>query len=199
MTRWESGVESRDTSREPCPDRIVEDCGGAFGMGVLGGFVWNYGKGYFNSPAGDRTRGAMFSARSRAPMLGGSFAVWGGTFSSFDCTLQYIRRRDDHWNAIASGFLTGGVLAARGGWKAASRNAAIGGVLLAIIEGVAALLMRSASKSPRDQAFEMMEAEKQMKDFEERQKAGQLSGWREYMQASALNPLGSANMSTENR
>ena len=56
-------------------------------------------------------------------------------------------RQDDHWNAIASGFLTGGVLqnlckldtdtdsaqrnlfqvlAARGGWKAASRNAVIG-------------------------------------------------------------------------
>merc|ERR1719420_432237 len=98
--------------------------------------------------------GAMFLAKSRSPILGGNFAVWGGTFSCFDCSLQFIRQRDDHWNAIASGFLTGGVLAARGGWKAASKNAVIGGVLLAIIEGVAGLLMRSTSKTPRDMALE---------------------------------------------
>eukprot|EP00913_Durusdinium_trenchii_P006592 g6192.t1 len=134
MGRFETG--DRDTTREPCPDRIIEDS------------------------AGDRLQGALYSARSRAPILGGNFAVWGGTFSCFDCSLQYIRRQDDHWNAIASGFLTGGVLAARGGWKAASRNAVIGGVLLAIIEGVAALLMRSASETPR----EMHMREKQMKE-----------------------------------
>merc|ERR1719161_2187183 len=103
----------------------------------------------------------MFSARSRAPILGGNFAVWGGTFSSFDCSLQYVRRKDDHWNAIASGFLTGGVLASRGGWKAAGRNAVIGGVLLAIIEGFAALLTRSTSKSPREMALEQLDQDKE--------------------------------------
>ncbi|CAE7694349.1 TIM17 [Symbiodinium sp. CCMP2592] len=128
------------------------------------GFIWHFVKGARNSPQGDRMQGALYSARSRAPILGGNFAVWGGTFSSFDCSLQYVRRQDDHWNAIASGFLTGGVLAARGGWKAASRNAVIGGVLLAIIEGVAALLMRSLSKTPREQAIEAMEQERQMKE-----------------------------------
>lgn len=158
MGRFETG--DRDTTREPCPDRIIEDLGGAFGMGAVGGFLWHFGRGARNSPQGDRLQGALYSARSRAPILGGNFAVWGGTFSCFDCSLQYIRRQDDHWNAIASGFLTGGVLAARGGWKAASRNAVIGGVLLAIIEGVAALLMRSASETPR----EMHMREKQMKE-----------------------------------
>merc|ERR1719498_1577713 len=108
--------------------------------------------------------GAMYSARSRAPILGGNFAVWGGTFSTFDCSLQYVRRRDDHWNAIASGFLTGGVLASRGGWKAASRNAVIGGVLLAIIEGVAALIMRSTSQTPRELAEMQLEQERLMKE-----------------------------------
>merc|ERR1712032_108327 len=121
------------------------------------------------------------------PLLGGNFAVWGGTFSSFDCSLQYIRRRDDHWNAIASGFLTGGVLAARGGWKAASRNAVIGGVLLAIIEGVAALLMKSTSKTPREMALEQMEQERQMQDYSQRKESGEIKGmqsWVQYVQAS---------------
>merc|ERR1712232_1067446 len=179
----------RDAGREPCPDRIVEDLGGAFGMGVVGGFIWHFVKGARNSPQGDRLSGALYSARQRSPILGGNFAVWGGTFSSFDCSLQFVRRRDDHWNAIASGFLTGGVLAARGGWKAASRNAVIGGVLLAIIEGVAALLMRSTSKTPKEMALEQMEQEKQMQDFQQRQANGQAGGmgdWMNYMQAAAM-------------
>mmetsp|Transcript_38629 Transcript_38629/g.104617 ORF Transcript_38629/g.104617 Transcript_38629/m.104617 type:complete len:203 (-) Transcript_38629:146-754(-) len=189
MTRWDTG--DRDAGREPCPDRIVEDLGGAFGMGAIGGFVWHYVKGARNSPAGDRFQGALYSARNRAPILGGNFAVWGGTFSSFDCTLQYIRKRDDHWNAIASGFLTGGVLAARGGWKAASRNAVVGGVLLAIIEGVAALLMRSTSKTPREMALEQMEQERQMEDYTKRKEAGEVKGmqsWVQYLQASGMAP-----------
>jgi len=194
MTRgFEPG--DADRGREPCPDRIVEDLGGAFGMGAVGGFVWHFVKGARHSPAGDRLQGAMYSARNRAPILGGNFAVWGGTFSCFDCSLQYIRRRDDHWNAIASGFLTGGVLAARGGWKAASRNAVIGGVLLGIIEGVVALLMRSTSKTPREMALEQMEQEKQMAEYNKRKDAGELSpaqSWLQYAQASGMAPsLGS--------
>jgi hypothetical protein len=81
--------------------------------------------------------------------------------------LQYIRRRDDHWNAIASGFITGGVLAARGGWKAASRNAVVGGVLLAIIEGVAALLVRSTSQTPREQTQMILKQEEDMRQYKE--------------------------------
>eukprot|EP00392_Amoebophrya_sp_AT5.2_P017589 g17971.t1 len=108
----------------------------------------------------------MFAATSRAPILGGNFAVWGGTFSTFDCTLQYIRRTDDHWNNIASGFLTGGVLAARAGWKQAGKSAVMGGVILTVIEGVAALLTRSTVKTPRDQALEMLEMERQQKEAE---------------------------------
>ena len=62
--------------------------------------------------------------------------MWGGLFSSFDCSLVWLRRKEDPWNSIASGALTGGVLAARGGWRAAGRSAAFGGVLLAMIEGL---------------------------------------------------------------
>merc|ERR1719215_1335203 len=160
-------------------------------MGAVGGFVWHSVKGARNSPAGERLSGALYSARSRAPILGGNFAVWGGTFSSFDCSLQYIRRRDDHWNAIASGFLTGGVLAARGGWKAASRNAVIGGVLLGIIEGVAGLLMRSTSKTPRELALEQMQQQKDYEEFQKRKEKGELSSL-ESFGSSAQNALGLA-------
>lgn len=62
--------------------------------------------------------------------MGGSFAVWGGLFASFDCSLVYLRQKEDHWNSIASGALTGGFLSARLGPNAALRSAVFGGVIL---------------------------------------------------------------------
>lgn len=168
--RWHS-QHDRDAGREPCPDRIVEDLGSAFGMGCIGGFIWNFCKGYRNSPKGERFIGAMFSARSRAPILGGNFAVWGGTFSTFDCTLQYIRRTDDWVNNVSAGFLTGGVLALRGGVRQAGKNAVMGGIILAVIEGVSALLMRSTSRTPADMHREQLAMEEQQRSWEQAQKA----------------------------
>lgn len=44
----------------------------------------------------------------------GNFAVWGGMFSAFDCSLAAVRKKEDAWNAITSGALTSGCLALRG-------------------------------------------------------------------------------------
>ena len=35
----------------------------------------------------------MQSIRREAPKIGGSFAVWGGLFSTFDCTLVALRKK----------------------------------------------------------------------------------------------------------
>lgn len=47
-----------------------------------------------------------------------------------------MRQKEDPWNSIMAGAATGGTLAARAGYKAIARSAAIGGVLLALIEGL---------------------------------------------------------------
>ena len=62
---------------------------------------------------GERFSGALSVIKSRAPVTGGNFGVWGGMFSTFDCAIKGWRQKEDAWNAIASGFLTGGCLAAR--------------------------------------------------------------------------------------
>lgn len=46
-------------------------------------------------------------------IFAGSFAVWGGLFSTIDCGLVRLRGKEDPWNSITSGALTGAVLAAR--------------------------------------------------------------------------------------
>lgn len=43
----------------------------------------------------------------------GSFAVWGGLFSMIDCSMVQVRGKEDPWNSITSGALTGAILAAR--------------------------------------------------------------------------------------
>lgn len=134
--------------REPCPDRILDDIGGAFAMGSVGGGIWHFIKGAKNSPSGYRLQGAAESIRREAPRLGGSFANWGLAFSLFDCSLQYIRKKEDPWNAIGAGALTGGFLQLRFGLSSAAKSAAFGGFLLALIEGLGIALTKLTSPPP---------------------------------------------------
>ena len=120
-------------NRDPYPRRILHDVGIGFGMGVVGGTIWYGVKGWRNSPRGERWIGMSHAVKSRAPVLGGNFGVWGGLFSSFDCTLAALRHKEDPWNSIISGAATGGVPAARAGRKAMAKNAIIGGVLLPVL------------------------------------------------------------------
>nr|XP_003216964.3 PREDICTED: mitochondrial import inner membrane translocase subunit Tim17-B [Anolis carolinensis] len=126
------------------PWRIVDDCGGAFTMGMIGGGVFQAVKGFRNAPVGvrHRFRGSINAIRVRAPQIGGSFAVWGGLFSTIDCGLVKMRGKEDPWNSITSGALTGAVLASRSGPLAMVGSAMMGGILLALIEGVGILLTR---------------------------------------------------------
>ncbi|KAI9887713.1 MAG: translocase of the inner membrane [Watsoniomyces obsoletus] len=125
-----------DHSRDPCPWVILNDFGGAFCMGAIGGAIWHGVKGFRNSPYGERRIGALTAVKARAPVLGGNFAVFGGLFSTFDCAVKGVRKKEDPYNAIIAGFFTGGALAIRGGWRAA-RNSGIGvAIFLAVIEGV---------------------------------------------------------------
>jgi mitochondrial import inner membrane translocase subunit TIM17 len=59
-------------------------------------------KGFRNSPYGERRIGAVTAIKARAPVLGGNFGVWGGLFSTFDCAVKGIRKKEDPYNASKS-------------------------------------------------------------------------------------------------
>lgn len=105
-------------------------------MGAIGGSLWHAVKGYRNSPRGDGLRGGYNSVVLRGPTAGGAFAVWGGLFATFDCSYTYLREKEDPWNPIMAGATTGGLLACRSGWKSIGKNALVGGLLLAMFEGI---------------------------------------------------------------
>ena len=80
-------------------------------------------KGFRNSPYGERRIGAITAIKARAPVLGGNFGVWGGIkstevltvilviiplaglFSTFDCAVKGIRKKEDPYNASMCMFL----------------------------------------------------------------------------------------------
>lgn len=141
--------------REPCPWRIVDDVGGAFSMGAVGGGVFHTIKGALNAPTNSRLIGSLNAMAARGPVLGGQFAVWGGLFACCDCSLTSLRQKEDPWNSIMSGAATGGILAARAGPKAVTQAAVVGGVLLALIEGAGIMItkyMSPALQSPEEMA-----------------------------------------------
>jgi Tim17/Tim22/Tim23/Pmp24 family len=85
-------------------------------------------------------------------------------FSTFDCALQAVRGKEDPINAIASGAITGGVLAIRSGPRAAGKSALVGGVLLALIEGMGIMLTRAmahSNQAPSPEEIETIRAEMQ--------------------------------------
>ncbi|XP_059519690.1 mitochondrial import inner membrane translocase subunit Tim17-B-like [Myotis daubentonii] len=97
-----------------------------------------------------RLRGSANAVKIQAPQIGGSFAVCGGLFSTIDCGLVRMRGKEDPWNSITSGALTGAVLAARSGPLAMMGSAMMGGILLALIEGVGILLTRYTAQQFRN-------------------------------------------------
>ena len=64
--------------------------------------MWHGVKGFRNSPYGERRIGALTAIKARAPVLGGNFGVWGGLFSTFDCAVKGIRKKEDPYNASES-------------------------------------------------------------------------------------------------
>mmetsp|Transcript_27710 Transcript_27710/g.39645 ORF Transcript_27710/g.39645 Transcript_27710/m.39645 type:complete len:235 (-) Transcript_27710:1661-2365(-) len=150
MTRGDSIAD-----REPCPWRIIDDVGGAFSMGAIGGGVWHLGRGSWTAPKNTKLLGGITAVQARAPVLGGQFAVWGGLFACCDCSLTAIRQKEDPWNSIISGAATGGALAARAGPRAMASSALVGGVLLALIEGMGIMFTKWMSPplpTPEDYA-----------------------------------------------
>ncbi|KAI5474938.1 mitochondrial import inner membrane translocase subunit TIM17 [Pseudohyphozyma bogoriensis] len=135
-------MSRHDHNRDPCPWVILNDFGGAFAMGAVGGTIWHGIKGARNSPRGDKLLGSISAIKARAPVVGGNFGVWGGLFSTFECGVKGYRQKEDPYNAIISGFLTGGTLAVRTGPRGMLASAIGCGILLGVIEGAGVLVGR---------------------------------------------------------
>ncbi|KAL8136916.1 hypothetical protein V2J09_002917 [Rumex salicifolius] len=132
-------LESFNDSPTPTPTfefKTIDDAGGSFAMGFIGGSIFHFVKGVASSPKGHRLVGGVQVARMNALRVGGSFGTWGALFSASDCTMVYLRQKEDPWNSIAAGATTGAILAIRQGVRRAALSALFTGSILALIEGL---------------------------------------------------------------
>lgn len=129
--------------RQPCPYRVFDDVGNGFAMGTIAGSVWHMFRGAKNAPKGERLRNGFRTVRQRAPILGGNFAVFSGLFSGFDCILTRYRGKEDLLNPLAAGFMSGAMLAFRGGTGTMIKSGIVAGTLIGLME-VIALSMQNA-------------------------------------------------------
>lgn len=115
--------------------------------------------------------------------------MWGGCFSSFDCLMIWLRQKDDPLNAVVAGFVTGGVLAIRGGPNLAFKNALIGGGILFLIEGVS-VIMQAFMMRRQQMMIEMM----QKAELEKLRRASQkVNPWEaDFNEAEATGEMGGA-------
>ncbi|CAD5221655.1 unnamed protein product [Bursaphelenchus okinawaensis] len=129
-------------TREPCPYRIFDDIGSAFCMGLIGGSIFHSVSAYRNAAKNKKLVSMFAELRLKSPLTGGQFSAWGGMFSTIDCTLVAIRKKEDSLNPIASGSLTGAILSIRSGPRIMAGSAILGGTVLAMIEGMGVLMSR---------------------------------------------------------
>ncbi|KAG9083255.1 translocase of the inner membrane, partial [Ceratobasidium sp. 392] len=124
------------------PYVILNDTGGAFAMGAIGGAIWHGVKGARNSPKGHRIEGMATSIKARAPVIAGNIAAWGGLLSAFNCAALHYRQVEDGWNAVFAGSASGGCLSVRSGPRGALGAAVVGGTIMGVFEGVSVVINR---------------------------------------------------------
>ncbi|KAL3623693.1 hypothetical protein CASFOL_032509 [Castilleja foliolosa] len=127
------------------PGHILDNIGRSFGIGAVGGSAFHFLKGVHSSPKGARLVGGSEAVRMNAPRIGGSFAVGAGLFSTFNCSMVYLRQKEDHWNSIIAAAATGGFLQIRRGMGPASRSALFSGALWALLVGEGIMLKKVMS------------------------------------------------------
>ena len=143
----------------PCPGRIVHELGDGFSIGVILGGFWYMAKGAFHSVRDERIKGGLVLIRKRAPILGGSFAMWAGLFSVSSCAMVYLREKEDPLNSVVGGAVTGFLLSIRGGIRRAIPHGIFGGIFLGVIEVVSVLFVSYNKRQ------EVIQQNKQMNEF----------------------------------
>uniref|UniRef100_A0A6B2G8X8 Putative mitochondrial import inner membrane translocase subunit Tim17 4 (Trinotate prediction) n=1 Tax=Myxobolus squamalis TaxID=59785 RepID=A0A6B2G8X8_MYXSQ len=139
--------------RTPCPNRIYEDTGVAFTIGAIGGVVFQLGQAIFTKYRSRTILKIGSKFRYRVPTTSGSFALWGLSFSSCECSLQKFGIKNQAASAIISGGLTGAILAAQRSRKSIFLGAFFGFLILSMIEMAIVFAEKTLSNDPSNNSI----------------------------------------------
>ncbi|KAL6843934.1 hypothetical protein ACP4OV_026505 [Aristida adscensionis] len=116
--------------------RLIEDVGELILVGVAGGSAFHFVRGFRNSPNGCRLVGGAHAVRTNAPRFGGVCAAYSAVFCGFERAMSLARQREDHWNSIAAGAASSGLISVRRGLSAVACSALYRGTIFAVGAGV---------------------------------------------------------------
>ena len=78
-------------TRNQYAHEIVNRLGSGYALGITSGAILYFIRGMILSPRNQRIFGGIAHVRDRAPVLGGSFALWCGSFALVSGYMKYKR------------------------------------------------------------------------------------------------------------
>jgi hypothetical protein len=99
------------TLQKNCTTRL----GYGFMTGLVAGAFMYFGQGLIFAPRGQRLSTAIAHVRTRAPLFGGTLAMWSGGFAFSSSLMKYYREKEDEWNNTIGGAFTGFIITIRSG------------------------------------------------------------------------------------
>ncbi|KAL2536550.1 Mitochondrial import inner membrane translocase subunit TIM17-2 [Forsythia ovata] len=122
-----------ETSLETCSDISLDDMGAVLASSAVIGSTFQFFKGIYNSPKGQRLISGTQAVRRNGLRSGGIYAVWFGLSYAMECSIVHVRQKEDNWNFIFSSAAAAGFLQMRKGLGPASRWSLLGGVFGALV------------------------------------------------------------------
>eukprot|EP01134_Creolimax_fragrantissima_P007663 CFRG7663T1 len=107
-----------ETFFESCPFRMAISTVGGYGFGAILGLIGGSME-PIDPDKKQTTRMVLKDMGTRSHAMGKNLAMVGVIFAGSECVIESYRAKSDHWNGIASGCTTGGVLGFRAGPQAA--------------------------------------------------------------------------------
>lgn len=105
---------SRQREEETCPNKIIDDFGFCYALGMGLGTVINGARGLIAGPKNKKMVTMVEMLKRRVPAMACGFGLWGGAFGFAQCVLLYVMPSDSIANQAISGGFAGGLLNIRG-------------------------------------------------------------------------------------
>ncbi|KAL2511497.1 Mitochondrial import inner membrane translocase subunit TIM17-2 [Abeliophyllum distichum] len=103
------------TCFETCSDISLDDMGAVLASSAVIGSTFQFFKGIYNSPKGQRLIGSTQAVRRNGLRSGGIFAVWFDLSCVLECSIDHVRQKEDPRNGIFSTAAAAGFLHMRKG------------------------------------------------------------------------------------
>lgn len=107
-------MPGRTAEGEECPQKIVDDFGFCYALGVGLGTIINGVRGAWSGPRNRKMMTAIEMIKRRVPQFACSFGLWGGAFGFAQCAFILYLHQDGVIGQAFSGGFAGGILNIRG-------------------------------------------------------------------------------------